>query len=324
MAMPTDLNFRTLDLNLLRVFDVVMAERNLTRAAERLSITQPAVSNALKRLRESVGEDLLTRAPSGVKPTPRAEALWPEVRSALGNLHAALAPGEFDPSTDAATFHIAMADATAALYMPRLVSHIEHSQALVDLRVVPLTTRDPSAMLERGDADLAIGHFPEAVAGLLGQASDSPLRHTPLHETEYVCVMRQGHPLAGRALTLDAYCEAKHLLVSLSGRPHGLVDQALAPLGRQRRVVLTVNQYFTAGRVVAESDLLTVLPASLVAATGYHEQVVMKPLPFQLPGMSVAMLWHLRNDRSSAHEWLRERLLEEASQASAGPPQAAH
>ena len=324
MAMPTDLNFRTLDLNLLRVFDVVMAERNLTRAAERLSITQPAVSNALKRLRESVGEDLLTRAPSGVKPTPRAEALWPEVRSALGNLHAALAPGEFDPSTDAATFHIAMADATAALYMPRLVSHIEHSQALVDLRVVPLTTRDPSAMLERGDADLAIGHFPEAVAGLLGQASDSPLRHTPLHETEYVCVMRQGHPLAGRALTLDAYCEAKHLLVSLSGRPHGLVDQALAPLGRQRRVVLTVNQYFTAGRVVAESDLLTVLPASLVAATGYHEQVVMKPLPFQLPGMSVAMLWHLRNDRSSAHEWLRERLLEAASQASAGPPQAAH
>ena len=95
--MTTTLNFRTLDLNLLRVFDVVMAERNLTRAAERLSLTQPAVSNALKRLRDSVGEDLLTRSAHGVVPTPRAEALWPEVRSALGRLRSALAPGEFDP-----------------------------------------------------------------------------------------------------------------------------------------------------------------------------------------------------------------------------------
>ena len=100
---PRALNFRTLDLNLLRVFDVVMAERNLTRAAVRLSITQPAVSNALKRLRDAVGEDLLLRAPSGVKPTPRAEALWPEVRGALGHLHAALAPGGYDPQHDAAT-----------------------------------------------------------------------------------------------------------------------------------------------------------------------------------------------------------------------------
>src|ERR1700712_5428158 len=104
MAMQTALNFRTLDLNLLRVFDVVMAERNLTRAADRLSITQPAVSNALKRLRESVGEDLLTRAPNGVTPTPRAEALWPEVRNALGHLQAALSPEAFDPTTDSTTF----------------------------------------------------------------------------------------------------------------------------------------------------------------------------------------------------------------------------
>ncbi len=122
--MATALNFRTLDLNLLRVFDVVMAERNITRAAERLSLTQPAVSNALKRLKESIGEDLLTRSAFGVKPTPRAEALWPEVRRALGHLHAALAPGEFDPAVDPATFRIAMADATAALFTPPLVAQI--------------------------------------------------------------------------------------------------------------------------------------------------------------------------------------------------------
>ncbi len=313
MPMPPALNFRTLDLNLLRVFDVVMSERNLTRAAERLSITQPAVSNALKRLTLSVGEDLLTRAPAGVKPTPRAEALWPEVRTALGHLRAALAPGKFNPQTDATSFRIAMADATAALFMPPLVSQIEHSQALTNLRVLPLATRDPSALLERGDADLAIGYFPETVTALTSQGSDAALRHAHLHDSEYVCVMREGHPLAERELTLDDYCAAHHLLVSFSGRPHGLVDQALGALGRKRRIVLTVNQYFTAGRVVAHSNLLTVLPAYFVAATGYCEQVVTRPLPFQLAGLNVAMLWHLRHDRSSAHQWLRARLLEAAA-----------
>jgi len=316
MAMQTALNFRTLDLNLLRVFDVVMAERNLTRAAERLAITQPAVSNALKRLRESVGEDLLTRAPSGVKPTPRAEALWPDVRNALGNLRAALSPGEFSPQTDAVSFRIAMADATAAMFMPPLVSHIEHTRALANVRVLPLATRDPSALLERGDADLAVGYFPETVTGLLGEGSEAPLRHAKLHESEYVCVMRAGHPLAERELTLDAYCAADHLLVNFAGRPYGLADQALAALNRQRRIVLTVNQYFTAGRVVAGSNLLTVLPARFVGATGYHEQVVTRPLPFRLDGLQVAMLWHQRNDASSSHQWLRARLLEAAAPSS--------
>ena len=308
--MPTPLNFRTLDLNLLRVFDVVMAERNLTRAAERLSITQPAVSNALKRLKDSVGEDLLTRTSSGVKPTPRAEALWPEVRAALGQLAAALAPGEFDPQTDATSFRLAMADATAALLMPPLIAQIERGQALADVRVLPLATRDPGTLLERGDADLAIGYFPEAVAGLLAQGGDALMRHTRLYESDYVCVMREGHPLAQSELTLDAYCAANHLLVSFSGRPHGLVDQALGAMNRQRRVMLTVNQYFTAGRVVAHSNLLTVLPASFIDATGYRGQLVERPLPFTLARLHVAMLWHQRNDRVSSHQWLRERLLE--------------
>jgi DNA-binding transcriptional LysR family regulator len=313
------LNFRTLDLNLLRVFDVVMDERNLTRAAERLSITQPAVSNALKRLREAVGEDLLTRAPGGVRPSPRAEALWPEVRAALGQLRAALAPESFNPQTDAASFRIAMADASAALMMPPLVTQIENDRAIANLRLLPLATRDPGAMLERGDADLAVGHFPETVARLLAQGSDSPLRHAPLHSSEYVCVMRDAHPLADRTLTLDDFCAARHVLVSFSGRAHGLVDQALAALNRKRRIVLTVNQYFTAGRVVAHSNLLTVLPAYFVSAAGYRDQVVTRPLPFRVPDLQIAMLWHVRHDRSSAHQWLRARLLEVAA-SQAGDP----
>src|SRR5580765_2469523 len=314
MTMTTALNFRTLDLNLLRVFDVVMAERNITRAAERLSITQPAVSNALKRLKNSVGEDLLTRVSTGVKPTPRAEALWPEVRTALGHLRAALAPGEFNPQTDATSFRIAMADATAALLMPPLESQIERDEVLTNLSVLPLTTRDPGELLARGDADLAIGYFPETIRALTGQGGDSPLRHAHLHDSEYVCVMREGHRLAcDGALTLDSFCAADHLLVNFAGRPYGLADQALAALNRKRRIVLTVNQYFTAGRVVANSNLLTVLPACFIEATGCHEQVVTRPLPFDLAGLHVAMVWHQRNDHHSAHQWLRARLLEAAA-----------
>lgn len=321
--MATTLNFRTLDLNLLRVFDVVMAERNLTRAAERLALTQPAVSNALKRLRDAVGEDLLTRSAFGVKPTPRAEALWPEVRTALGHLRAALSPEEFNPQTDAASFRIAMADATAALFMPPLVSRIESDRALCNIRVLPLTTRDPSELLERGDADLAVGYFPETVAAVTSQGSESALRQALLHDSEYVCVMREGHPLASGEMSLDDYCAADHLLVNFAGRPYGRSDQALALLNRKRRIVLTVNQYFTAGRVVASSNLLTVLPAFFVRATGYHEQVVTRPLPFQLDGLHVAMLWHQRNDRVSSHQWLRARLLEIAARQTGAPSQAA-
>ena len=312
MPPTTALNFRTLDLNLLRVFDVVMAERNLTRAAERLSLTQPAVSNALKRLKESVGEDLLTRAAFGVKPTPRAEALWPEVRAALGNLRAALAPDEFNPQTDATSFRIAMADATAAAFMPTLVGEIERTRALVDLRILPLTTRDPRPVLERGDADVAIGSFPEALSELRAQGGEAPFKHERLGQSDYVCVMRQGHPLAKGTLSLDDYCAAHHLLVSLSGRAHGLADQALAALNRERRIVLTVNQYFTAGRVVANSNLLTVLPAFFVESTGFREKVVTRPLPFELPSLFVDMLWHQRHDRASSHRWLRQGLLDAA------------
>jgi DNA-binding transcriptional LysR family regulator len=319
------MNFHTLDLNLLRVFDAVMAERNLTRAAARLALTQPAVSNALRRFKESLGEELLTRVTHGVVPTPFAEKLWPEVRAALSQLRAAIDPGDFDPKRDSVSFRLAMADATAAVLLPPLIDHIEAQQALVNLRVLPLTTRDPRALLERGEADMAVGYFPEAVAELATRGQQSALHHERLAESEYVCVMRRGHPLANTELTLDAFCAAHHLLVSFSGRPHGFVDQALAALNRSRRIVLTVNQFFTAGRVVSRSDLLTVLPASFVDATGYASQLVERPLPLTMARIHVEAMWHMRHDRVSAHQWLRARLAEAARpRAGATMPAAPH
>jgi DNA-binding transcriptional LysR family regulator len=320
MSTPISLNFRTLDLNLLRVFDVVMAERNLTRAAARLALTQPAVSNALRRLKDAVGDELLTRAPGGVAPTPRAAALWPEVRLALGSLQAALAPAEFVPSETAASFRIAISDAAATTLMPALIAEIDRDAPRVDLRLLPLTTGDPVRMLERDEADLAVAHFPEAAVTLAAAGADAPLRAALLHRTRTVCVLRRGHPMAAVGLDLDAYCAARHVLVSYSGRADGRADQALRMLGRERRIVLTVNQYATAAQVIAQSDLIAVLPEAFVGRSAYRGDLVCRPLPFVLDDLDLRMVWHRRNARETSHAWLRGRLLAAAAPAETATP----
>lgn len=313
-----DVNFRTLDLNLLRVFDEVMAERNLTRAARNLSITQPAVSNALRRLREVLGDELVRRAGAGVEPTPRALALWPTVREALQQLQHTLAPNEFDAAQADTTFVLAMADATAAELIPGLVQIAEQEAPGISIRVVPLTTRDPRPLLENEEADMAIGYFPAVIASLTARGQSGvavPFETQRLYVGQYVCVMRRDHPLAHQPLTLDAYCSARHLLVSFSGRAYGFVDQTLGAMGRERRIVVTVNQFFTAGRVVANSDLLTVLPRHFVSVTGIDEQLMLRDLPFDQPLVHVDAVWHRRAQHGHAHEWLRAALVRAAAAA---------
>ena len=311
------LNFRTLDLNLLRVFDEVMAERSLTKAAHNLALTQPAVSNALRRLRETLGDDLLRRSGQGLEPTPRANALWPAVREALRQLQETLIPNPFVPATSNATFVIAMADATAAELLPGLLSAVEHEAPGVSIRVIPLNTRDPRRLLEAETADLAIGHFPAALSDLTANAQSGGavnFAHLRLYDSEYVCVMRKNHPLAKKKLTLNRFCDAGHMLVSFSGKPFGFADEALASLSRKRRVVITVNQFFTAGRVAQQSDLLTVLPLHFVPMANVNQALIVKPLPFDMPVVHVDILWHKRLQQSSAHQWLLASLAAAAKQ----------
>ena len=304
--------FRQLDLNLLRVFDEVMTERSLTRAAHKLSLTQPAVSNALQRLREALGDDLMKRSGQEMSPTPRALALWPAVREALGQLEGALVPGQFVPAQASNTFILAMADATAAKLMPGLLAAMDQTAPAVSIRVVPLTTRDPRRLLEDETLDLAIGYFPATMSDLTARIQSGAavaFSHERLYSGEYVCVMRRDHPLAKEALTLANFCAARHLLVSFSGRPFGFVDEALAAIGQKRRIVLTVNQFFTAGKLVAGSNLLTVLPRHFVNATGIADQLVLRELPFAMPLVHVDALWHHRVHRLTAHQWLRQTLV---------------
>jgi DNA-binding transcriptional LysR family regulator len=313
MIEPIHTNFRTLDLNLLRVFDEVMAEKSLTKAARNLSITQPAVSNALRRLRETLGDDLVRREGHGITPTPFALMLWPNVRQALDQLQTALVPQLFIPAEARNAFVLAMADATAAELMGGLAQELEHHAPKVSIRVLPLTTRDPRSMLNEGVADLALGYFPAVLADLTAKAQSGEavaFEHQRLYDGEYVCVMRSGHPLAQKNITLDEFCNARHLLVSFSGRPYGFTDEALASMGRHRRVVMTVNQFFTAGRVVVNSDLLTVLPKHFVPTTGIADELFMCDLPFKVPTLHVDALWHRRKQAQSDHVWLRQVLIQ--------------
>jgi DNA-binding transcriptional LysR family regulator len=300
-----------------------MAERNLTRAARNLSMTQPAVSNALNRLRDALGDKLLSRSGYGMEPTPMALALWPSVSDALRQLEGALSPGQFVASQSTNTFVLAMADATAAELMPGLVEIIERDAPGVSMRVLPLTTRDPRQLLDEGAIDLAVGFFPAVLADLTARSQAgglAPFDHQRLYDGNYVCVMRRDHALASGPLTLERFCEAHHLLVSFSGRPYGFIDEALASLGQKRRIVLTVNQFFTAGRVVATSDLLTVLPRHFIGVTGMARDLLLRELPFEVPLVHVDSLWHHRQEQRSEHAWLRLAVAAAARKAFEGGP----
>ena len=324
--MPQTLNFRTLDLNLLRVFDEVMQERSLTKAAHNLALTQPAVSNALRRLRDTLGDDLVVRSGQGLQATPLALKLWPTVRDALQNLQHSLVGQAFDAATSSQTFVLTMADATAAELIPPLVNVLETQAPGISVRVRPLTTRDPRPLLADERADLALGFFPAALADLAAQAQTdrgNAFAHERLYDGHYVCVMRQGHPLANEALTLADFCAARHLLVSFSGRPFGFIDESLAALGKNRRVVLTVNQFFTAGRVVANSNLLTVLPRHFVKVTGIADELTWRELPFNVPTVHVDALWHHRHAYDPAHLWLRRTIRGIAETVFSPPPEVA-
>ena len=287
-----------------------MVENNVTRAAEQLAMTQPAVSNALRRLREALGEELFVPGSTGVTPTPQAVALWPAVREALGGLRELFEPQAFDPTHDERRFTLAMADATAVAILPRLLANFEQRRARVSLQVEPLATRDPRTLLERGSIDAAVGFFPDVARALTASLGEGETVLDALYDCDYVCAMRREHPLAAQEpLTLDDYCAAAHVRVSFAGRPHGFVDEKLAALGRTRRVALMLGQYAAAVQVLAQTDLLGVLPRRYVQASAAAASLHITALPFAMPRIEIGLLWHRRHERDAAQRWLREAIV---------------
>jgi DNA-binding transcriptional LysR family regulator len=295
------MNDERFDLNLLTVFDAVMTELNVTRAAQHLHMTQPAVSNALKRLRHLVNDELFTKVPNGVSPTPKAIEIWLPIRDALTQIRQTLEPDEFEPTTATVTFTIAMNDFSAALVLPRLIGVLEKLAPQVDVRTMPTTNVNAAMLLEQAEIDLALGVFPNPVARLRSQT---------LFRSSFVCMMRRGHPLAAEPLTLARYVEAKHLLVTLTGESTGFIDLMLQECGLKRRIALTVNQFAVAPQIVAASDLITVLPTRLLATGELVEQLHFVLPPIEIAPTTLKMMWHERQHRNLAQVWLRSQLIE--------------
>lgn len=295
------MNLAVVDLKLLVVFDAVMAEGSVTRAGARLGMTQPAVSNALGRLRYLLKDDLFVRAQGGIRPTPRALELTGPVRHALKQIEAVLDPSDFDPARDARVFKLAMSDHAAVTILPHLVKRLEAIAPNVDLQVRPKFNRKVAGLLDAHEIDFALGVVP-----------DAPVRFSriTLFEDVYMCAMRRGHMLARGSLTLDRFAAAKHLVVRPAGEATNLIDHVLESRGLERRMALTVNQFLAVPAIIGNTDLITTLFRRTAGQLGILESpdLVVRPLP--LPPVPATLLWHPTMTHHKAHRWVREVLVD--------------
>ncbi len=293
---PTNLD--GVDLNLLRVLDALLAERHVTRAAQRLGLSQPATSHALARLRTLLRDPLFVRTPRGLEPTARAAALAVPLREALGTLAAVVSgDGAFTPATTKRTFTLASTDYGTFMLVQPLLARVRETAPRVDLWMRPMRD-DAWDQLALGDVDLAVG----PLVNLPPRAS---LHRKVLYKERFVCVVRRDHPIVKKRLDLDTFLAVSHLLVAPRGKPGGVVDTALAERGLSRRVALAVPHFLAAPHLVASSDLVLAVGARVAAAFSAMLPLKVFDPPLPVPGFDVGMAWHERTHHDAAHRWLR-------------------
>lgn len=291
------MDIRSIDLNLLVVFEAVWLERNVTRAAKRLGLTQSATSSALQRLREATGDQLLIRSLDGMVPTPKAEALSEPISQALKMMRFAFSSQpKFDPATSKLTFTLIATDFIQAALLPSLYKNLTKNAPGIDLIVKPPTGDIPIRALEKGDVDIVFAPFESSFSGIY--------RRTLFKET-YVCVARKRHGTIKKSLSMKEFCAAEHVLISFKGERHSVVDDALAKHSLQRRVALVVPYFHMALKMVAQSDLIMTCPSRLVRESS---DLQVLELPLSIPGFSIHEYWHERTHASDAHIWLRQQL----------------
>ncbi|MDN2487721.1 LysR family transcriptional regulator [Kosakonia sacchari] len=292
-------NLNRLDLNLLLTLDVLLREHNVTRAAQRLNLSQPSVSVQLARLREIFDDPLLLPGPRGMQPTVRADELREPLRQALEALERAVSPvSAFDPARASVTWRIAATDYTESAVLLPLLNTLRRDAPASRLAVFELNPGQIKRQAEQGDIDLFF-HLPEGAPASLHQRL--------LFTERYVLAGRLGHPALKRRPSLKQFCQLEHVIVSPEGGGfQAATDDALAARGLTRNVVLSVPHFLFMLDVLARTDLVAVLPERLVANTGAL-QVVDPPL--DLPGFDMLMLWHERLHRDPGHKWLRQQVL---------------
>lgn len=285
---------RNADLNLFAVFEALERERSVTRAAQTLGLSQPAVSHALNRLRDLMKDQLFTRSATGMEPTPRARELADPIRAAVGQLQATLDIDHFDPETSRERFIIAMNNFAAIVFAAPLAAAITRTAPHVQLVIKPSGTLDLDLLLSRGAVDLVIGGTP----GL----ATTDKRH--LLDDRYVAVMRRGHPVATSPLSLGAFAESGHLEISSIGEDTSFIDRELGKHGLKRTIRLEAP-YLATGAVLEGCDLIGVVARCIALELCRGHTLIWRDLPIDAPPIGIGMTWPPIYDRRSSHCWLR-------------------
>jgi DNA-binding transcriptional LysR family regulator len=301
MSAPPIPRLRAVDLNLLTVLDAVLAERNVTRAAERLGMTQPAVSNALTRLRLLFDDELFLRRGKEMAPTPRALSLAGPIREALDLIQASLAPHDAFDYTASHTFRLGIVDIGEAVLLPRFLQWLEKLGANVRLDI----RREPGSALHDemrlGKLELALDHI--VIPG-------EEFRRQHVLDLELVPLVRRDHPTVGQALTIDEYVALEHVILQPREGQTNLAEQALAVVGRSRCVRVQVPDYLSMPFIASQSNLVCTLPLPLARLFEQHLPVRVVRCPLPIHPIPLFMMWHVCQDSDPAHHWLRRSIIE--------------
>jgi DNA-binding transcriptional LysR family regulator len=286
------------DLNLLTLLEALLATGNVTRAGDRLDLSQPAASRALGRLRRMLGDPLFVRGPQGLVPTRRTLALREPLAQALAAARAVVADPRFDPRSAAGSLRLIAADFETAALVPPLLAACAQAAPGLDLTVLPRGP-DPFAQLAADAADVALGVYANAPSGF---------RRQRLYGDTMVCAVRRGHPALARPLTPPRFAALDHALISITGEGGGVVDTALARLGLTRRIALRLPSFLAAPLVIARSDLIVTMPRRVAAEFAAYAPIVLVEPPVALPGFTISQLWHERAHADPRHAWLRRTI----------------
>jgi DNA-binding transcriptional LysR family regulator len=310
MMKPDLISLDGLDLNLLRVLDVLMQERRVATAAQRLQLSQPAVSNALSRLRKALGDELLTRAPNGMEPTEFAKSLHLTLQPALLAIGQSLqAKATFSPERSVWQARIAMTDIGEMVFLPAMLTHIAHAAPGLSIETLRESQAKPNApvgsittAMAEGKVDLAMGWLPDVTEGLYQRK---------LFTQRYVCIARQGHPLLATKkpkLTLEKFLEAEHIAIRAEGTGHTKADetlQSMASAGVHRKVRLRVPSFLSVPQIVSKTDLIATVPQRLAEQCAQAFQLQVLAHPIAMPAFELKMFWHRRVHTDPANQWLR-------------------
>ncbi|HSV60860.1 MAG TPA: LysR family transcriptional regulator [Variovorax sp.] len=297
------MELREIDLNLLLVFDRMLAEKRVSAVAEGLGLSQPAVSNALARLRKLLGDELFLRTARGMEPTPFALQLAEPVASAMSALHGALNQHTvFDPASSTRGFTLAMTDIGEIYFTPPLMDALSHAAPGVTISTVRNTAINLRDAMEAGQVDIAIGLLPQLKAGFFQRR---------LFMQRYVCLFGADHPLAAKArLSLKDFSAAEHVLIQAAGTGHGQVDELLAAQGIVRRVRLTVPHFVAVGHILRAGTMIATVPQKLAESLAEPFGLVWRPHPAQLSQVAINSFWHARFHRDPGNQWLRGLLFD--------------